>query len=184
LLIFIQYYRVPAQRLQAEPQILDTLKRFPDYLPASMVVGLIHEQQGRFPEARQVYEGILARYAEFAPARKQLAALYTDHVGDQAKALDYATKAREALQSDPELAKTLGKIAYRRKDYRSATRFLTESVGKLTGDAEALYFLGMAHYSLKEKDASKRALTQALALNANAPFSADARKTLAELEKM
>ena len=40
----------------------------------------------------------------------------------------------------------------------------------------------MAHYQLKEKDASKQALRQAVALNANAKFVEEANKVLLELK--
>jgi len=40
----------------------------------------------------------------------------------------------------------------------------------------------MARYQLKEKNESKSALRQAMALNANGKFAADAKKVLAELK--
>jgi Flp pilus assembly protein TadD len=109
--------------------------------------------------------------------------LYTDHFGDQKKAFDHAAKAREVMTQDAALAKTLGKIAYRRQDYRNAVRFLQESSPKLPDDPELLYFLGMAHYQLKEKAQSKQALGRALALSPNALEAPEARRLLAQLEK-
>lgn len=181
-LALIDYYKSPEKRLQAESQVQQLLKARPDYLPALMVVGLIHEQHGQVPEARQTYQRILDRNPLFAPARKQMAGLYTDHLGDQQKAQEHAAKAREVFTDDPELAKILGKIAYRRSDYRTAVRFLQESGRKQPRDAEILYFLGMAHYSLQEKNESKQALDRALALDPNASFASEAKKILAKLK--
>ena len=179
----IGFYKSSEKRLDAETQVQQLLKARPDYLPASIVAALIQEQRGRFPEAKLVYENILAAHPEFAPARKQLAGLYTDHLGDQQKALEMASKARETLQDDAELAKTLGKIAYRRNDFPNAVRFLQESSLKRAQDAEVFYFLGMAHYQRKLKDESTRALDRALALNPNAPYAPEVKKVLAELKK-
>lgn len=179
----VGFYKSSEKRLEAEAQVQQLLKARPDYLPASIVAALIQEQRGRHPEARQAYETILAANPEFAPARKQLAGLYTDHLGDQQKALEMASKAREVLQDDSELAKTLGKIAYRRNDFPNAVRFLQESSLKRGQDSEVFYFLGMAHYQRKAKDESTRALDRALSLNPAAPYAAEVKKVLAELKK-
>jgi Flp pilus assembly protein TadD len=175
--------RTPEKRLEAEAQVQNVLKARPDYLPALMVAGLIHEQRGRTNEARQVYEQIVSRNPEFAPARRQLAILFANHFNDPQKAFDYANKAREVLTQDPELAKILGKTAYGRKDYRTAVRFLQEASLKRSDDSEIFYLLGKSHRELKEKDESKRALERALALNPNAIFASEVKQVLAELKK-
>jgi Flp pilus assembly protein TadD len=112
-----------------------------------------------------------------------LAGIYTDSVGDQQKALELAKKAREVLTDNPELAKTLGKIAYRRSDFANAIAFLKESSAKRSEDAEVFYFLGMSQYRQKEKEESKSALDRALTLSPNAAFAPEVKKTLAELGK-
>jgi hypothetical protein len=75
------------------------------------------------------------------------------------------------------------------EDYRNAARLLDESVRKGTEDAQALYYLGMAHYQLskdqkehlKEKNETKLALQRALDLNVQTKLAEDARRVLAEL---
>jgi tetratricopeptide (TPR) repeat protein len=182
-LTLIRLYKNPAEQLQAQTRVQQSLKANPDYLPALVVAAMIHEQQTRTNEAKQVYEQILARNPEFAPARKHLAALYTDYFGDQQKAMDHATKAREVLPADPLLAKTLGKISYRRGDYQNALRFLKESHARRSDDPDLLCFLGMAHYQLKHPTESKEALTRALALDPNGSAAPEARKLLAKLQE-
>jgi tetratricopeptide (TPR) repeat protein len=181
-LTLIDWYKSPQKRLEAEPQVQQLLKAKPDYAPALMVAGLIHEQRGRIQEARQAYETLLARNPQFAPARKQLARLYTDYLNDHQKAFEQASKARETLPEDPELAKLLGKIAYRRADYQNAARFLQDSSQKQPNDTEMLYFLGMTRYNLKETNETKQALGRALALNPDASFAPEAREILARLK--
>lgn len=175
--------KAPGKQLEAEAQVQQVLKENPACLPALFVSSLIHEQRGRFQEAKQALETILTGNPKFAPARKQLAGLYTDQLGDQKKALEHANKAREALGEDPELTKILGKIAYHQSDYPLAIRLLLESGKKRPEDGEILFFIGMTHYQQKVKDESKRSLEQALKLSPNAPFAAEATRILAELNQ-
>lgn len=172
----------PGKQLESEAQVQQTLKDQPGCLPALFVSGLIHEKKGRFQEAKLAYDTILASNPKFAAARRQLAGLYTDQLGDQQKALEQATKAKEVLGDDPELTKLLGKIAYQRSDFPAAIRLLLESGRKRPDDAEIYYFLGMTHYQQKVKDESKRALERALALAPAASFAPEAKRVLAELE--
>ena len=166
-----------------ETQVQQALKARPDYLPAQLIVGLIQEKRGRASEAKQTYEKILAENPQFAPARKQLAGIYTDRLGDQQKALELASKARDVLVEDAELAKILGKIAFRRNEFEGAVRFLQESSLKRGQDAELYFYLGMAHYKLKAKAESKRALDRAASLNPDAALMPELKKVLSELNQ-
>ncbi len=181
-LTMIALSNTPGKQLEAEAQVQQLLKEQPGCLPALFVSGLIQEKKGGFKEAKQAYETILAGNPKFAAARKQLAGIFTDQLGDQQKALEQATKAREVLGDDPELTKLLGKIAYQRSDFPAAIRLLLESGRKRPDDAEIYFFLGMSHYQQKVKDESKRALDRALALDPSASFATEAKRVLAELE--
>lgn len=170
------------RQLAAEAEVQQALKARPNLLPALVVAALIQEQSGNVPEAKEAFEKILVANPQFAPARKQLAEIYTDQ-GDQQKAQEQATKAREVLTDDPELTKILGKIAYRRGDFPGAILFLRESSLKRPEDGELFYFLGMAQNQRKAKEESKLALQRALTLSPGAAFVSEAKKALAELEK-
>ena len=182
-LALVAAYKNPEGRLIAEKTAQGVLKTKPDHLPALMVSGLIQQERGNFKQAKETYETIAKNYPSFAPGKKQLAELYSDHLNDQKRAWDYASDARKTMADDVELARTLGKISYRRQDYKNAVRFLQESSRKKTDDSEAFYFLGLSYYQLKQKDESQRALERALLLNPNAPMSNAARSALAELKK-
>ena len=172
-----------AEAQSAFPQAQNILNAEPDYVPAMMVSALVREQEGNYQEAKQLYERTLAAYPLFAPATRQLAVLYAQHLGDEQKAYEFAIKAREAFPEDEELAKMLGILDYRRGDYRWSALLLKESVQKQNDDAELLYYLGMAYYRLKEWQESKDALERALALNVPPKLADDAKRLLAELEK-
>jgi tetratricopeptide (TPR) repeat protein len=173
-----------ARAASFETQALESLKSTPDDVPALMIAALSAQQRGDLTPARQQFERVLNLYPNFALAWKYLASVY-DALGESQKSYELATKAREALPKDAEVAKTLGIALYRNKDYRNAARLLEEAVGKGFADAVSMYYLGMAHYQLKDparKEAIKKALEKALDLNINPKLAADARRILAELK--
>jgi tetratricopeptide (TPR) repeat protein len=178
----VTLYESPGEAQQAEPHVKELLTKDPEYLPALMVSALLQEQRSNYTEAEQIYIRALARYPLFAPATKQLAMLYAEHLGDDAKAYPLALKAREVFPEDADLPRTLGILAYRRGDYARSAQLLKESARKRSSDAELLYYLGMAHYRLKEKRESKDALKHALALNIPTKLSAEAKRVIGELE--
>jgi len=153
----------PAQP-QAAAKVQQALQADANYAPALMASGLLQEQQGHSKEAEQFYEKVLASYPLFAQANRQLAILYARDGNNDAKAYACAEKARPAFPGDPELARISGMIAYRRKDYRISSQYLTLSTGKSRDDAEALYYLGMDYYQLKDPANSKKTLLRAVAL--------------------
>jgi Flp pilus assembly protein TadD len=181
-LTLTDFLKNPAQASSGESQVQQLLKSNPNYVPALMVQGILEEQRGNYSQAKTTYEKAQSIYPSFLPATKRLAALYSDHLGDDQRAYDLAFKARSAHQDDAELAKLLGKIACRRKDYSYAFRLLQESTRKLPNDAEAFYYLGLACYHLKQPNESKQALRQAIALKADAKLVQEANRMLAELQ--
>ncbi len=171
----------PPGQMRAEAQVNDLLKQDANHVPALMVLAGIQTQRGDFKAAAATYDKALARFPKFAPAQKQLALLYADHLGDDSKAFELGLKAREALPGDTELAKTLGKLAYRKRDFPYAVRLLQESSQKTSGDAEGFYYLGMAQLQLKDKARAREALEKALTLNLSPALASEARQTLKSL---
>jgi len=159
-----------------------TLVAEPAYVPALFLSALINEQHGKFKEAAPLYDRILARYPLFAPATRNLALLYAEHLGDDAKAYPLAVKARESFPADARLARALGILAYRQGDYSRSAQLLSESARKAESDGEALGYLGMAQYRLKQTAQSKQSLQRALALNIPANLATEARKALTDLK--
>jgi Flp pilus assembly protein TadD len=182
LLALIGFYKNPNERVQAEAQVQQSLKTTPDYLPALMVAGLIHEQQGRAAEARLLYERILSRYPLFVPAARQLAIHFAASAENDKKAYALAQQAREAYPRDPEVSKALGILTHRQGDNKRAVQLLSEAAEKKSGDPEVFYYLGMAHCSLKQQKEGENALRRALSLQLKNPHADEARRTLANLQ--
>jgi tetratricopeptide (TPR) repeat protein len=172
----------PSQALIAQSRIEQVLKLDPRYVPALMVMAAISEQKSTVTDAEQIYERVLSRYPDFTPAKKRLAILYAEDPAKNQRAYDLATKAREVYPADPEIAKTLGILVYRQGDYARSVNLLKEGASKRDGDAELLYYLGMAQYRLKERGESKHALQRALDLKLSDNLAGEAKRVLAELK--
>jgi Flp pilus assembly protein TadD len=147
-----------------------------------MVKAAIAEQKSDLAMAGRTYEDVLNRYPDFAPAQKQLAILYAKDPNNDAKAFALAVKARKAFPGDPEVAKALGIIVFRQGDYPRAANLLQESARLKNGDAELMYYLGMAQYHLKNRAESKTSLQRALDLNLSGTQAVEAKRILAELK--
>ena len=111
----------------AEPEVQEILKTQPDYAPALMAQAAIQLQRNDAKTATGIYLQVLRQYPDFAPAQKRLAAIYADNPDDLAKAYDLATKARKTLSDDPELARTLAELNFKRKQFDYAIQLFQQS---------------------------------------------------------
>jgi Flp pilus assembly protein TadD len=174
----IALFQNPAQAAAATTTIDGVLKSDATHVPALMARGMADEQKGDVKAAKQNYEKALARFPDFSPARRQLTILYSSHPEDDKRALDLATKAREAFPNDPEVAKGFGIILFRQGNHARAATLLQESARARVADAEIMYYLGMAQQQLKESAASTRSLQRALELGLSDDLAAKARRAL------
>ena len=172
----------PAQASAAQSQVEAILKSAPDYVPALMVKAAIAEQKPDLAMAGLIYEDVLNRYPDFAPAQKQLAILYAKDPNNNTKAYALAVKARQAFPDDPVVTKTMGAILIQKGDYGRAVNLLKESAAKNSADAEVFYYLGAAQFQLKRRAESKVNLQQALTLKLSGLQADAARQMLGELK--
>ena len=100
-------------------------------IPAMMQLAMIQDQLKNFTASRDVYENVLSVAPNFPLALNNLAALYSEHLGQLDKAYDLAQKAREAVPNEPNIADTLGWILFKKGDYGNALRLLQQSSSKL-----------------------------------------------------
>jgi tetratricopeptide (TPR) repeat protein len=163
--------------------IREVLQQDPSHAPALFASGILAEQSGNASAARESYRKVVKRFPGFFPAHKRLAILLlAESPADDAAAYEHAVKAREALPDDPEVARTLGILRFRRKEYARASQLLQEATRQRPNEADTLYYLGMAHFHLKERTQSREALQQALSLNSNAVFAPQVKRILAQLK--
>jgi tetratricopeptide (TPR) repeat protein len=167
----------PAQP-QATARVQQVLETNTNYAPALMALGREQEHLGRAKEAERAYEKVLAAYPLFLPAIRQLAILYAQDGDNDSNAYSYAVKAGSAFPGDEALAKVIGMVEYRRKDYANSLRSLDQGARKKGDDAELFWYLGMDYYELKQPAEAKKALKQALDLKLPAKLDGEARRVL------
>ena len=169
----------PAALANARPEIDAKLKMDPKCVPALMAAAALDLQTGNKMAATDRYQQVLLQFPDFALAQKRLALIYADDPAHSAEALDFASKARQALPDDPEVEQLLGQLNYQRKDYARAIQLLQESARKKPLDATGLYYLGVSQLGANDKLAGRQALDQALARGLKDPLAAEARRALA-----
>jgi len=172
----------PAQASSA--QVEQILAKEPNNVPALMVSALLAERQGQADEAEKRCQKALTIYPLFAPAMKQLAMLYSrgQNASDLDKAYEWAQKAIVSMPDDLELAKTLGLLAYQRKEYNSSMLFLRQYADGSGADGEAFYYLGMDYFELKKTNTCREALKKALDLHLADPLKGKAQGILNQLK--
>ena len=164
------------------PEVQKILKTVPGYVPGLMVSAFLQDLQKNYEAEARLLEQVLSCYPFFAPATRNLALLYFEQLGDDKKANELASKARRSFPDDASLARALGILAYRRGEYARSALLLKEGKQKFSNDAEHFYYLGMAHYRLKQGKESKEALQRALLLNVSTKLANEARRVMAELK--
>ncbi len=165
----------------AEPEVQRILKTQPDYVPALMAQAAVHLHRNDAKAAAGIYSQVLRQYPDFAPAQKRLAAIYADNPEDVTKAYELAMKARKTLAADPELARTLGEVSFKRNEFSYAIQLFQESAAREALPPRGLYYLGMAQLQAKEDTKGRQTLERALAAGLQDPMAKEAKQRLAEL---
>lgn len=168
----------PKAAATALAKIEAVLKSDPAHGPALMAQVAALQSKGDARGAGEICEKMLVHYPQFTPAKRQLVLLRAEHPADDQKAVELATKAREAFPDDAQLAKAFGMIVLRQQNYTRAISLLQESSRRLTNDAELFYYLGLAQQHAKDA-ASVQSLQRALELGLRTELASEARRVLA-----
>jgi len=86
--------------LEKAEQSLNTALELNAYHPVAMnELGLVYRKTGRYAEARQLYQNLLAMYPDYLPARKNLGVLCDIYIQDLSCALE---QYEEYLEGEPD----------------------------------------------------------------------------------
>jgi tetratricopeptide (TPR) repeat protein len=144
----------------------------------------IQIRDGAVDEALKSYEKVVATNPQFAPATRRLAVLYRERNVEDQKAFELTEKARQAYPQDPNIARALGILSYQRQYYPRAAELLQEAARVRADDSELQFYLGAAHYQLKQWNQCKAVLERALSLNPVPKLAEEARRISAECSEM
>ena len=172
--------QVGAANAGVRTELENYLRKWPNDPAALVRLAELQQREGAVDQAVKTYEKLVADDPHYAPATRQLALLYGQLSTDSAKAYDLVTKARQAYPDDPEIAKTLGILNYRRGYYPQSLELLKEAAAKRKDDPELLYYHGEVHRQLKQYAECKSALERALTLNLSPGLADDAKRALGE----
>ncbi len=130
-------------------------------LLATVLAGL-YEQTGRYDEAIQLFEKLLAKDPKSPLLANNLAMFLVDHKEDPAS-LDKASRLIEPLKTskEPAFLDTVGWVLYKRGELDAAIKHLEQAV-KVAPDADVMhYHLGMAYFKKGDAANAKPHLEQA-----------------------
>jgi len=145
-----------------------------------MIALMLHSQE-KYPEAKQVYQRILAIDPRAVVAANNLAYLYADEGENLDEALSLAQSAKSARPHDADVNDTLGLVYLRRDLPALAKEPLEQSVKAKPRNALYQYHLGLTYLKLGDTAKGRAALERALELEPSFAKAAEVRKALAEV---
>ncbi len=159
------------------------LKVFPASLRLTVELSGIHELQGNFDTAIDLYERVLAREPDHVVSMNNLAALLSDHRTNDRKSLEKAASYAEVLSKTehPVFRNTAGWVYYRLGEYDMALKLLLNAAEAMPSVAVFQYHLGMLRYSMGNLTAAKEHLEKALTDEPKFAGVEEARRVLSKL---
>lgn len=157
------------------------LQRQPKSVAAHTLTGVVLEAQGQKAAAQGHYQQALELDPQAVMAANNLAWLLAESGGDLDLALQLARRAQAQAHDSPEVADTVGWVAYKKGLSDLAVASLAQAVRLAPGRATYRYHLGMACLKANDWSRAKVSLEQALRLQADFPGADEARKVLATL---
>jgi len=182
-LVFTALDEGPKQLVAAEGEVQKELAANGDYVPALMAQAALYTQHGQAKQAIQIYNGILRRFPDLAPAQKHLALLYAQDEATMTHSYELTVKARKMLPDDPQLAELLARLSYERKEYARTRQLLEKTARTKRLDADSLFYLGMSQLQEKQTNEARGVLNEALTQGLHEPFATEAKHALANLER-
>jgi tetratricopeptide (TPR) repeat protein len=133
----------------------------------------IYEREGASDKAIGAYQATWQANPANLGALMNLVRLYSVHQ-DTAKAFELAKTARKLAPDDPEVAHSLGRLAYETGDYQWALSLLQETARQEPDNPEVLFDLAEAYYSVGRVDDAETAMRNSLRTDASLSRAAKA----------
>ncbi|MFO1487469.1 MAG: tetratricopeptide repeat protein [Verrucomicrobiota bacterium] len=127
----------------------------------------IYETQGLREKAAELYEQVLRLNSSNPKSLINLARLYADHLNNQPKALELAKSAYKLAPNDVDIAHVLGRLVFANGQYKWALSLLQQGDARKSADADLLYNLALALYSMGQPAEAVGTMHDALMSNPN-----------------
>jgi tetratricopeptide (TPR) repeat protein len=157
------------------------VERNPKSPAANLQLGMAYDAEADYANARKQYELVVKLNPRVAPAWNNLAYLLSERFNELEPAAVAASKARELLPSDPEVADTLGWIHFRKGEFPQALSLLREAAVLRPTVAEVIYHLARVEYVMGQEDAARASFQKVLTLKGRPSLLKDAEQRLAVL---
>jgi tetratricopeptide (TPR) repeat protein len=154
---------------EARAMLDKRLAATPDDSVARTRLAAIDEREGNFDKATEAYQSILTANPNHVGALVSLARLYSTHLGDAHRAIEFAKSAYKIAPNDPAISLILGRLAFQTGDYKWAASLLQQALTQQPPNPEVLFDFAQATYSVGHvSDAASNAKS---ALQARTGFS-------------
>lgn len=151
--------------------------------PVALVqLGDSYVAQGRPDQAVNAYERALQANPQFAEATLKLAQINAGPLKNNAKALEYAKKARALAPKDPHVTATVGRIAYQAGNVSWAYSLLQDSARQLPDDPNAAHDFAWAAYSQGRITEAEQTMRRVLSMPNAADQHGDADRFIKMVE--
>ncbi len=134
--------------------------------------------QKNYEKAAETYQSILKAVPGNARPKLKLAELYSGPLKNPTKAMELAKEAHAAMPGDPEIMKTLGRLAFKSGDFAWSASLLQDAARKSPEDLELQYALAWSLYANGNVNAAREALELAVQATNSAPFKTDTSQFL------
>jgi tetratricopeptide (TPR) repeat protein len=152
--------------------------KFPQYLPAYLLLAQVYDYVGNSARARQTYLDALKIEPNSYACLSGLARLDADLGGSLADALELAQKAKALQPDDPSVNDALGWVYYKQGLYNSALPPLQAAVARTPQVSRFQLHLGMAYLAANQPAQARTALQAALQAGLNAEDARIAQQAL------
>lgn len=159
-------------------QLESMLNQQPNDPLARLRLAESYEKETAFAKAAAEYESALKINPKLLSSLIKLAQLNAGPLQNNAKALEFAKKARQLAPSDAKVAGVLGAIAYHAGNFTWAYSLLQESARQLADDPTVLHDCARAAYSLGKVSEARELMERTLKAAPAPEISEDAQSFL------
>ncbi len=158
-------YSITDRLPEAATKLQAIFDRQPDNVRSGFTLSLIYGQQGKSEKAIEILERLIKLQPDVPLFNNNLAFMYSEYRTDKKilkKASEYAAKAVQKDEDNPQFLDTAAWIEYKSGNFEKARGFIDRAIGAADKDSIILYHAGRIHAEIGEKKRAKEYLSKAM----------------------